>query len=152
MISQGPYSGENKMFLRKTMIACGILLVVLLANADSIVTFLDAMGVTGLARLLRAHYMTGPAITVVFVLLILLPSKDKWPPRHFCCRVCEGRMAPRGNYCPMCGSRVIKKCRKHLRPTAPWPKVKRCQATLLATPSRLSSAAFHRVGCVIGCS
>ena len=95
---------------RKLIVAAGIGLILALAGLPSIVAWLDHIGLIPWARWVRVEYVTGTAMTIIVVLLILLPrdGHPSWPagmaPSR--CPVCEGRLSRAGRYCPTCGSRM----------------------------------------------
>lgn len=93
---------------RKLIIITGIALVLLLAGLPSIVAWLDRIGLIEGAAWLRAEYITGTAITVIIVLLIMLPTTYRisfrpWTDR---CAVCGANLRTGGRYCAACGSRI----------------------------------------------
>ncbi len=59
----------------------------------------------GWARGIRAEYLTGTAVTIIVVLLILLvnPRGGVLARR---CPVCDHVLMARGKYCGECGSKV----------------------------------------------
>lgn len=77
--------------------------VFLLANLMIIATWLDSIGALALAGSIRREFLTGTAITIIVVLLILLmgPASRNGGRR---CQVCDHPGA--GKYCPDCGSRT----------------------------------------------
>ncbi len=58
---------------RKRLVAGGVLLLIALANLGVFVNWLEALGVFVWARRVCDQYITGSAVTVIVVLLILLP-------------------------------------------------------------------------------
>jgi len=92
--------------VRKRLVASGVLFFICLANASGFVNWLDAIGVLAWARRLCDQYLTGTSITVIVSLLILLPSGTVIAICARRCRVCDGLLLRRGNYCSECGSRV----------------------------------------------
>jgi len=91
---------------RKRCVACGAALLIGVANLGVFVNWLDAIGVLAWARRLCDQYLTGTSITVIVSLLILLPSGTVTAICARRCRVCDGLLLRRGNYCNECGSRV----------------------------------------------
>jgi len=91
---------------RKRFVAGGALLLMSLANLGVFVRWLETVGVLAWAQHVRDQYVTGTAITVVAVLLILLPSGAVIAICVQRCRVCDAVLLRRGKYCSECGSRV----------------------------------------------
>ena len=91
---------------RKLLITSVIVVVLAMANANVIVTWLWELGVVPLAQYIRSEYVTGTAIAVIVALLILLPGHAVWATHVHRCPVCDTAMLRRGKYCAECGSRV----------------------------------------------
>ena len=93
--------------LRKLLVLCLVGSVVLLANFVVVGAWLTDRGVIDFACRVCKEYLTGTAITITVVLLILLVS-----PRHSGsgfvrkCRVCDHGVIGRGSYCSECGSKA----------------------------------------------
>ena len=93
--------------IRKRVVVCLLIGVVLLANAALVVQWLQRIGLVDLARWVRREFFTGTALAVIAVLLWLLSERDtrvaesKKP-----CRVCDRLIVVGGRYCPRCGSRT----------------------------------------------
>jgi hypothetical protein len=88
------------------MVLCLIGAIVLLANFVIVGAWLSDRGVIDFAGRICEEYLTGTAITIIVVLLILLVA-----PRHSGgfvrkCRVCEHVLIGRGGYCSECGSKA----------------------------------------------
>jgi hypothetical protein len=69
--------------------------------------WLAEKGVVDWARTIRSEYLTGTAITIIAVLLVLLVSpraKSSRVVRR--CPVCDRVLVGRGGYCSECGSRA----------------------------------------------
>lgn len=93
--------------IRKAVVLGLIGSVLLLGNILFVANWLSEKGVVDWARGIRAEYLTGTAVTIVVVLLILLVSPragTKGLVRR--CPVCDHVLVGRGGYCPECGSRV----------------------------------------------
>lgn len=80
----------------------------MLANLWIVVNWLDSHGVIGAAKHVRQEYLTGTAITIIVVLLILLvgpgrATASSWFRR---CAVCGEWLGLTGKYCSECGSKV----------------------------------------------
>ena len=91
--------------IRKLIVVSLVGGLFLLANLWFVVTWLDSHGVIRAARQIRIEYLTGTALTLIVVLLVLLVGPAKagvWPRR---CSVCGERLAMAGKYCAACGSR-----------------------------------------------
>ena len=92
---------------RKAVVIIAAATVFILANIWIVANRLEEEGVIDFARFIRAEYLTGTAITIVVVLLILLvkPGTDSKGllPR---CPVCDHVLLGRAKYCGECGSRV----------------------------------------------
>ena len=58
--------------IRKFLVLLLIGVIFLAANIWCVAHWLERRGVVDLAREIREHYLTGTALTVIFVLLILL--------------------------------------------------------------------------------
>ena len=93
--------------IRKLIVLGLVAVVFLLGNVWLVVSWLQDCGVIDWARYVRTEYLTGTAITVILVLLVLLvrPSsaRSSWLRR---CSVCEHVLVGRGQYCSDCGSKV----------------------------------------------
>ena len=91
--------------MRKVMVLGLIGSILLLGNILFVANWLSEHGLVDWARHLRAEYLTGTAITIIAVLLILLVS-----PRAGAlvrrCPVCDHVLVGTGKYCGECGSKV----------------------------------------------
>jgi len=99
------------MSLRRRMLAImsAIAVVLLLANAQAIVCWVEAAGAIDWAQYVRAEYLTGTAIVVILAMVFLMGGSDRpqyspWRSRR--CRVCDQPIVIPGRYCGACGSRV----------------------------------------------
>ena len=93
--------------MRKLIVAGSVVAVLLLANAIVIADWLARLGLVGLAQGLRAEYVTGTAITIIIVMLVLLTRSDRFQPVLFRrCPVCDHELWREGRYCAECGARV----------------------------------------------
>ena len=93
--------------IRKAIVLGLIGAILLLGNIILVANWLAEKGVVDWAQYIRAEYLTGTAITIIAVLLILLVSPKagtKGLVRR--CPVCDHVLVGRGGYCPECGSRV----------------------------------------------
>ena len=81
--------------------------ILLLGNIPFVANWLSEKGVVDWAWGIRAEYLTGTAVTIIVVLLILLVS-----PRATGgglvrrCPVCNHVLVGRGRYCGECGSKL----------------------------------------------
>ena len=96
--------------VRKLLIMAVVGLVLLLSHALAISKWLDEAGVIGWVRRLQTEFVTGTAITVVLVLLLLVGPvshatgmRAGWLKR---CQVCGHLLLRAGKYCPECGGRM----------------------------------------------
>jgi len=81
--------------------------VLLLGNVVFVASWLAEKGVVDWAQDIRAEYLTGTAVTIIAVLLILLVSPKVGAKRLARrCPVCDHMLIGRGDYCSECGSRV----------------------------------------------
>jgi len=83
--------------------------VFLTANALLVTRWLAEQGVIDFAKNIRAEYLTGTAVTVVVVLLILLVHPAQASARSGLlrrCPVCDHVLMGKANYCGQCGSKV----------------------------------------------
>jgi len=71
--------------MRKLIVA-GSVVMPLLAKAVMIADWLTRLGPVGLARGVRSEYVTGPPITIIVVMLVLLVSRSRsWQvPARWC--------------------------------------------------------------------
>ncbi len=81
--------------MRKLIVVGVIGCIFLAANILAIAVWLDEQGIPGKADWIRKEFLTGTAITVILVLLVLLVH-----PRE------AGRGAGWGKRCPVCDQRL----------------------------------------------
>ena len=93
--------------IRKIIVLGLIGSVLLLGNILFVASWLAERGAVDWALGIRAEYLTGTAVTIILVLLILLVS-PKAGARGLVrrCPVCDHVLVGRGGYCSECGSRV----------------------------------------------
>ncbi len=93
--------------IRKVIVLGSIGSILLLGNILLVANWLVERGLVDWARHLRSEYLTGTAITIIVVLLILLVS-PKVGARGLVrrCPVCDHVLLGRGRYCGECGSKV----------------------------------------------
>jgi hypothetical protein len=89
--------------IRKLIVLGLVVGIFLLGNVWLVVNWLQEHGLIDWARYLRTEYLTGTAITIILVLLVLLarPSgeRSRWLRR---CSVCDHVMVTHGRYCTDC--------------------------------------------------
>jgi hypothetical protein len=92
---------------RKIIVLGLIGMLVLIGNILFVANWLSEKSVTDWAQNIRAEYLTGTAITIVVVLLILLVS-PKATTRGLVrrCPVCDHVLLSQGMYCSECGSKA----------------------------------------------
>jgi len=93
--------------IRKAIVLGLIGSILLLGNILFVANWLAEHGVVDWALGIRAEYLTGTALAVITVLLILLVS-PKAGARGLVrrCPVCDHVLVGRGRYCGECGSKV----------------------------------------------
>ncbi len=93
--------------IRKLIVLGMIGSILLLGNILLVATWLTEKGVVDWARHVRAEYLTGTAVTIILVLLILLVSPRATSNRLARrCPVCDHMLVGRGSYCSECGSKL----------------------------------------------
>jgi hypothetical protein len=94
--------------IRKLIVVSLVAGLFLLANLWLVVNWLNNLGVIVAAQYVRHEYLTGTAITIIVVLLILLVGQGSQVPSVWArrCSVCGERLGLAGKYCSACGSRV----------------------------------------------
>ena len=91
---------------RKLVVVSVIATVLVLANAGTIVSWMQEAGLIPLAQYIRSEYITGTAIAVIVALLILLPGRAVWATCVRRCPVCDSLLLRQGRCCAGCGARV----------------------------------------------
>jgi hypothetical protein len=91
--------------IRKVMVLGLIGAILLLGNILLVANWLAERGVVDWARHLGSEYLTGTAVTIIVVLLILLVS-PKGGALVRRCPVCDHVLLSRGSYCSDCGSKA----------------------------------------------
>ena len=94
--------------IRKSIVVCLVASLFLLGNLWLVVGWLDEHGLIGAAQYIRHEYLTGTAITIIVVLLILLVGPGRAPAGSWFrkCPVCDERLGLASKYCSGCGSRA----------------------------------------------
>ena len=92
---------------RKLIVLILVGTIFVAANAWLVVSWLDERGLIDWAEHVRTEYLTGTAVTIIAVLLILLVgSRSERSGLLSRCSVCGHVLLGRGKYCGECGSRV----------------------------------------------
>ena len=92
---------------RKIIVLGLIGTILLIGNILFVANWIAGKGVVDWARNTRAEYLTGTAINIIAVLLILLVSpKSRTSGLVRRCPVCDHVLLTRGSYCSECGGRV----------------------------------------------
>jgi len=96
--------------IRKLVVLILVGAIFLLANVWIVVNWLEKVGAVEFAKNVKSEYLTGTAITIILVLLILLvrPGKEVVANSGLLrrCPVCDHFLMVRGKYCAECGSKV----------------------------------------------
>ena len=96
--------------IRKIIVVSIIGLVFLAGNILMVANWLAEKGIEQKASWVREHFLTGTAVTIVLVLLILLVSPRNSNSKVFGlvrrCPVCDHRLIGSANYCGDCGTKV----------------------------------------------
>ena len=93
--------------MRKVMVLGLIGSILLLGNILLVANWLAEHGLVDWALGVRAEYLTGTAVTIIAVLLILLVSPAAKSGRLIRrCPVCDHVLLSKGKYCGECGSKV----------------------------------------------
>jgi hypothetical protein len=93
--------------IRKLIVLSLVAGLFLMANFVLVANWLQDKGVIDWARYVHKEYLTGTAITIIVVLLILLVvprGQGRGLLRR--CNVCDHAVLGRGGYCGECGSKV----------------------------------------------
>ena len=92
---------------RKIIVLGLIVAVLLIGNILFVANWLADKGVVDWAKNIKTEYLTGTAITIIAVLVILLVSpRAKAGGLVRRCPVCDHVLLTRGSYCPECGSKA----------------------------------------------
>ena len=96
--------------IRKLIVLVLTAALFLVANLIFVTNWLAEKGVIDWAKYVRQEYVTGTAITIIVVLLILLVRPGYSAARAWAgtrrCRVCDHAVREDAQYCGDCGSRV----------------------------------------------
>ena len=95
---------------RKIIVAAAVAAILTLANSLVLARWLDDIGLIPWAQGLRDDYITGTAVTIIVVLLVLIVPQSRSligaRGTQSRCRVCDSVLNRPGRYCPTCGSRT----------------------------------------------
>lgn len=86
---------------RKLIVIASVALIVVIANFLIIAAWLQEHGIIAIANYLQVEFLTGTAITIIIVLMILHSGGVK---RR--CAVCEKPLRGNTRYCGHCGSKL----------------------------------------------
>ena len=106
-IQKGAY--VMQLAIRKLIVLLLIGGILLVGNIMLIANWLNDHGVIDGARSIRKEFLTGTAITIIVVLMILLVGprvRMGVGERSDHCSVCDQRLSRGDRYCGSCGSRV----------------------------------------------
>ena len=93
--------------IRKVIVLGLIGSILLLGNILLVANWLAERGIVDWAHDVRSEYLTGTAVAIIAVLLILLVSPGAKSGRLIRrCPVCDHALLSRANYCPECGSKI----------------------------------------------
>jgi len=93
--------------VRKIIVLGLVGAIFLVSNVLLVANWLSEKGVVDWAKNIRAEYLTGTAIAIIVVLLILLASPRSGSVGFVHrCPVCDKVLLTRGSYCSECGSKV----------------------------------------------
>jgi rRNA maturation endonuclease Nob1 len=96
--------------VRKTIVLGLIGVIFLMANILVVANWIDDSGIAEKAGWVRREFLTGTAVAVILVLLILLINPKASSSRAVAfsqrCPVCDKRLIGNTNYCGECGSKV----------------------------------------------
>ena len=93
--------------IRKLIVLLLVAGLFLMANLMLVVSWLQEKGVIDWAKDARKEYLTGTAITIIVVLLILLVApRDEGRRLLRRCPVCDHTLLGGSRYCGDCGSKV----------------------------------------------
>jgi hypothetical protein len=93
--------------IRKIIVLGLIGTILLIGNILFVANWLSEKGVIDWAQTIRAEFLTGTALTIIAVLLILLVSpRTKTGGLVRRCPVCDRVLLTRGDYCSECGSKA----------------------------------------------
>ena len=93
--------------IRKLIVLVLVAALFLAANLMLVAGWLQEKGVIDWAKNVHKEYLTGTAITIIVVLLVLLVAPRGGGSRLMRrCQVCNRAVIGRGSYCAECGSKL----------------------------------------------
>ena len=96
--------------IRKAIVLGMIGIIFLTANILVVASWISDTGIADKAGWVRREFLTGTAVAVILVLLILLVSPKNVAGKAIGftrrCPVCDKRLIGNVNYCSECGSRI----------------------------------------------
>ena len=93
--------------IRKLIVLSLVAGLFLLANFVLVANWLQDKGVIDWAKYIHKEYLTGTAITIIVVLLILLVApRGEGLRLTRRCQVCDHAVLGKGSYCAQCGSKL----------------------------------------------
>ena len=93
--------------IRKLIVLVLAVALFLVANLIFVTNWLAEKGVIDWAKYVHKEYLTGTAITIIVVLLVLLVAPRGESRRLLRrCQVCDHAILGKGRYCAQCGSKV----------------------------------------------
>ena len=93
--------------IRKLIVLVLVAALFLVANLIFVTNWLAERGVIDWAKYIHKEYLTGTAITIIVVLLILLVAPRGEGGRIMRrCQVCNHAVIGKGSYCADCGSKL----------------------------------------------
>ena len=94
--------------IRKLIVLVLVVALFLVANLIFVANWLQEKGLIDWAKYVHKEYLTGTAITIIGVLLILLVAPRSEGRRLIRrCPVCDRAAIGRGGYCAQCGSKLV---------------------------------------------
>ncbi len=87
---------------RKFIVITSLLAILAVANINTIAAWLQREGLVNLAEQIRSEYLTGTALTVILVLLVVLVSRTRQAKCR--CNACCQDSTTRDSCCPHCGA------------------------------------------------
>jgi hypothetical protein len=96
--------------VRKIIVLGSIGIILLTANILVVANWISDTGLAEKAGWVRREFLTGTALAVILVLLVLLVSPKNTTSKLVgfirSCPVCDKRLIGSANYCAECGSKV----------------------------------------------
>ena len=96
--------------IRKIIVLGSIGIIFLMANILMVANWISDSGISEKAGWVRREFLTGTALAVILVLLVLLVSPKNTTSKLVgfirSCPVCDKRLIGNASYCSDCGSKV----------------------------------------------